>query len=90
MTHDFDAAIEYVASACPSFSPSISDEDLNAILFALRFTKAALSGEVSGAVLDAAYHSAHETYPGVFQTMLLPPDEIFPAMCQQLAKEIGE
>lgn len=69
------------AKACKSL------DTYKTIQFALRFTKAALSGEVSEAVYDAGYNEGWIGHDEQWE--YAAPDSTFTAMCQQLAKEIG-
>lgn len=88
MTHDFDEAIlthEFIQLAIGTPDRPIEDEakrKTETVLFALKFTKAALSGEVSDEVMKAATDSY--SINGRFALL-----SHYKAMCQQLAKEIG-
>ena len=83
MKHDLESAIAQEEQWINTFQPESSAYAHNqACLFALKFTKAALSGEVSDEVMKAATDSY--SINGRFALL-----SHYKAMCQQLAKEIG-
>lgn len=96
MTRDFDAALkaaddwakELVECSFPSEIQMANY--IEAILFALKFTKAALSGEVSVGVQDT-YYTTHDNAgtTGWGRPLEAKPSDIFKAMCAELSKEVG-
>lgn len=78
MTHDFGAAQRWLHEAF-RIEDMPKEHPIHSTLVALRFTKAALSGEVSRAMYAAAYE-----YICAGQDRAA-----FKAMCAELAKEVG-
>lgn len=89
MTHNFDAAIAELPTG-DDFNNHVGHESSDylyvysdTIQFALKFTKAALSGEVIDSVIEAGTNEAG--FVGVEWKTI----DTFNAMCAELAKEVG-
>lgn len=81
MKNSLEAAIDSLKEH-KDWRECMTEQEEQAVQFALKFTKAALSGEVSGEVMKAATDSY--SINGRFALL-----SHFKAMCQQLAKEVG-
>lgn len=100
MTYDFEAAMSatnnWVSDGDRFINPvgSLTIAEVNlcdqiqTIQFALRFTKAALSGEVGDAAYEEFY-DAGVTKDNFGHVTDVNVHEGIKAMCQQLAKEVG-